>query len=140
MNLFTKNRKGFTLTELMVVVAILGILVLIAIPVYNGLDSQAKKAANDANIRTLKSVVLQYCLTEGFDQTKIDITATVGSSGVTLVAKEDSAIIDLSAKPIIPKYIEEWPVSPYDKSKTYNVKGSNTGLIVEDQYNASSGD
>ncbi|MEG1774122.1 MAG: prepilin-type N-terminal cleavage/methylation domain-containing protein, partial [Oscillospiraceae bacterium] len=37
-----KSKKGFTLVELMVVVAILGVLVAVAIPVYNGVTEKAE--------------------------------------------------------------------------------------------------
>jgi type IV pilus assembly protein PilA len=43
MKTFLKNKKGFTLTELMIVVVILGILVLIAVPIYNNVTDKAEK-------------------------------------------------------------------------------------------------
>ena len=48
--MFTKrmnNRKGFTLIELIVVIAILGILALIAIPRFGGFTDRAKKQADE---------------------------------------------------------------------------------------------
>lgn len=45
------NKKGFTLAELLVVVAIIAVLVAIAIPVFNGATEKAAKAADDANYR-----------------------------------------------------------------------------------------
>lgn len=45
------NKKGFTLAELLVVVAIIAVLVAIAIPVFSGATDKAKQAADDANIR-----------------------------------------------------------------------------------------
>lgn len=45
------NKKGFTLAELLVVVAIVGILVAISIPVFTAQLSKARKATNQEQQR-----------------------------------------------------------------------------------------
>ena len=47
------NKKGFTLMEMLIVVAIIAVLVAIAIPVFNGALTKSKEAADVANIRAL---------------------------------------------------------------------------------------
>lgn len=46
-----RNKKGFTLMEMLIVVAIIAILVAIAIPTFNSSLKKAKQAADMANIR-----------------------------------------------------------------------------------------
>lgn len=45
------NKKGFTLAELLIVVAIIGVLVAIVIPIFLGQIEKAKEASDAANIR-----------------------------------------------------------------------------------------
>jgi len=65
LKLFMRSKKGFTLVELMVVVIILGILVAIAIPIYNNVTGDAQKKACAANERTLEGAVAMYQAANG---------------------------------------------------------------------------
>ena len=53
-----KNKKGFTLIEMLVVVAIIAILVAISIPMVSGALEKAREAADAANLQAAKSVAL----------------------------------------------------------------------------------
>ena len=54
------NQKGFTLVELMVVIAILGILAAIAIPKFSDSTSAANTAKIAADLRTIDSAIVMY--------------------------------------------------------------------------------
>ncbi|EGS34193.1 bacterial type II secretion system protein G [Finegoldia magna SY403409CC001050417] len=55
-----KKKKGFTLLELLVVLAILAILIAIAVPVYKGQKEKAAITAHNANVRVLETAVESY--------------------------------------------------------------------------------
>ena len=54
---YIRNERGFTLIELMVVILIIGILVAIAVPVFNNARESAYKRTCQANLRTLDGAV-----------------------------------------------------------------------------------
>ena len=59
-----KNKKGFTLIEMLVVVAIIAILVAISIPMVSGALEKAREAADDANLQAAKAVAM-VCAMDG---------------------------------------------------------------------------
>lgn len=59
-----QSKKGFTLMEMLIVVAIIAVLVAIAIPVFNGALTKSKEAADVANVRATYAEWQTAMLTE----------------------------------------------------------------------------
>ena len=61
-----RNKKGFTLAELLIVIAIIGILVAIAMPIFRSQVDNAEKMVVQANCRTVLSQASVEILDKGY--------------------------------------------------------------------------
>lgn len=59
-----KNKKGFTLAELLIVVAIIGVLVAVSIPIFTSQLEKAREATDVANMRAAKAAAVTAYLSE----------------------------------------------------------------------------
>jgi len=100
------DRNGFTLVELMVVVLIIGILVVIAIPVFNASRTNAQKRSCYANQRIVEGAAMTYLADHG-------VMPTEGA-------------VD-SASWVIPTYIKRAPTCPSGPANgIYSIDASGT--------------
>ncbi|MDY4495197.1 MAG: prepilin-type N-terminal cleavage/methylation domain-containing protein [Erysipelotrichaceae bacterium] len=75
------NKKGFTLAELLIVVAIIAVLVAIAIPVFTSQLEKSKEATDLANIRAAYAEAMVKSLDnggEGGDATSVPMVQKAG--------------------------------------------------------------
>ncbi len=78
------HQRGFTLIELMIVVAIIGILTAIAFPLYANIQARARVAKAQADTRTLASAVVVYSAHTGqLPANLVDLSSATVVGGVS---------------------------------------------------------
>ena len=76
-----KNNKGFTLAELLIVVAIIAVLVAIAIPVFTTQLEKAREATDIANVRSAYADVMVEYLADGESTASMTVSARQAVAG-----------------------------------------------------------
>lgn len=90
------KNKGFTLIELIIVIAILGILAMIVIPQVTSFIEQAKVSADQTTVRTLNSVTALYGVT---NNTEDDIFDGFGSDEARIDELRDAGLLFSTVEP-----------------------------------------
>ena len=107
-----KNEKGFTLAELLIVVAIIGVLVAISIPIFTSQLEKSRDAVSVANIRTAYAEAQTLALTATKD-TETSGNATWNATAHTVTVKKvaikghnaDDSFSGLAAE--LPEHVKE---------------------------------
>ena len=87
------NKKGFTLIEMLVVIAIIAVLVAIIIPVVSSATDKAAAATNAANLRSIKAEATTDLLNGASDDTGyVKFTPGTGSTAPTFAPREGAPV------------------------------------------------
>jgi len=101
-----KRGRGFTLAELMIVVALIGLLVGIALPTYKHAQAKAKEAVLRENLFILRQTIDQYFADKGYYPASLQ------------------ALVD-------EKYIRKLPVDPITRQADWEEVPADTGTNVD---------
>lgn len=75
------GKKGFTLAELLIVVAIIAVLVAISIPIFSAQLEKSREATDAANIRSAYAEVSADLLTDDSSNTSVTVPAKQKKAG-----------------------------------------------------------
>jgi prepilin-type N-terminal cleavage/methylation domain-containing protein len=114
-----KSKKGFTLVEIMIVVAIIGLLAAIGIPSFQKAREKSLQTTKKKNANTLANAIAQYAIDQGLSDSdpvqKTDIEPYIGGGWDGLK-------------------VGNQPLS-FPASTTVQYWRTNVTIIIEDLYN-----
>ena len=119
------TKKGFTLMEMMIVVAIIAILMAIIIPTFNGAMNKAKAATDEANLRAYYAERMAEYILDGNAPTPVKDGTSVQVGGVTYN--------------LYGKYTSTWDSKNNQLSISYTGPGTGNDATIPGVGNTSTG-
>lgn len=136
-----KNKKGFTLAELLIVVAIIGVLVAISIPIFTSQLEKSRDAVSVANMRAAYAEAQTLELTATKDGDKADKATYAKTNDGSTVTVADVAFKGTKADDNFSGLADDLPFASYVKTEpaagphsmvfTYDADGQITNVEIK---------
>ena len=123
-----KRSQGFTIVELLIVIVVIGILALLVITTYSGIQAKARNAKRQTDIQSLQTQLEAFFSQNGYYPSLTDMN-TASWRATNMKSLDQNALIDPSST-CNPSTTSCLVASAVAKSYAYSVKDS-TGASCE---------
>ena len=119
-----RNKQGFTIVELLIVIVVIGILATIVIVAYNGTQSKARDTKRTQDVKSIQKIIEMYRINYG--------EYPLHSGGSVNVGYNMSSISSL----LVPEFAASLPIDPSPPIVYQYVRGpaANNSYAIRVQY------
>lgn len=114
-----KNNKGFTIVELLIVIVVIGILALLVITTYSGIQQKARNSKRQTDIASVQTQLEAFFSQNGYYPSLTDMNSAAWL-GTNMKSLDKNALID----PSNPTQSSTLLAAPAAKSYSYQVTDS----------------
>lgn len=91
-----KRNKGFTIVELLIVIVVIGILALLVITTYSGIQAKARNAKRQTDIQSLQTQLEAFFSQNGYYPSRTDMN-TASWRATNMKSLDPNALVDPSS-------------------------------------------
>ena len=121
-----KRNQGFTIVELLIVIVVIGILALLVITTYSGIQAKARNSKRQSDVKSLQTQLEAFFSQNGYYPSLGDMNGSAWL-GTNMKSLDQNALID----PSNPTQSKTLVASPAAKSYSYKVTQSDGSTSCE---------
>jgi prepilin-type N-terminal cleavage/methylation domain-containing protein len=122
-----KRNQGFTIVELLIVIVVIGILALLVITTYSGIQAKARNSKRASDVKSLQTQIEAYFSQNGYYPSRTDMNSDTWL-GTNMKSLDKNAMVD----PKNPTQSNDFVASPAANSYAYAVTDSSGNSCESD--------